>query len=89
MVAALTKAGVTAALHPVKKAGHLQALFDPGAMHDALAFADSHLKNANSTARRGVLAPENKPNAVVNAAAPIERADNAAPARPSEARDGN
>jgi acetyl esterase/lipase len=46
MVESLRKAGVTAEMHPVKNAGHLQALFDQGAIHDAFAFADRFLKPA-------------------------------------------
>ena len=44
MVRELKKAGVTAEMYSMKDAGHLQALFDPGAMEHALAFADRYLK---------------------------------------------
>jgi acetyl esterase/lipase len=50
MVETLHKAGVTAEMYAVKDAGHLQTLFDRGAMERALAFADRHLKNGTKVA---------------------------------------
>jgi acetyl esterase/lipase len=88
MVASLTKAGVEAAIHPVKNAGHLQTLFDPVAMHEALAFADAHLK-ANSAASRGVPAPEDELNVRTDGRAHSKHGGEDAPARTNEARDGN
>jgi triacylglycerol lipase len=44
MVNALQKAGLTAELHAIKHAGHMQALFDRNALQQALAFADTALK---------------------------------------------
>jgi acetyl esterase/lipase len=46
MVASLQKAGVTAEMHPIKNAGHLQAIFDQSAIDDGFAFADRFLKDA-------------------------------------------
>ncbi len=45
MVSSLKAAGLTAEMYPIKNAGHLQALFDAGAMDHAFAFADRYLKN--------------------------------------------
>src|SRR3954464_109863 len=46
MVESLQKTGVTAEMHAIKNAGHLQAIFDQSAMDDGFAFADRFLKNA-------------------------------------------
>jgi acetyl esterase/lipase len=48
MVASLQKAGLTAEMHAVKNAGHLQTLFDPIAVQHALTFADKYLKSENA-----------------------------------------
>ncbi len=45
MVRSLQAAGVTAEMYAVKNSGHLQALFDRGAIDRALLFADHCLKN--------------------------------------------
>jgi hypothetical protein len=45
MVDSLKAAGNTAEIYPIKNAGHLQALFDQGAIDHAFAFADRYLKN--------------------------------------------
>ncbi|HEX4413324.1 MAG TPA: alpha/beta hydrolase [Lacipirellulaceae bacterium] len=45
MVESLKAAGVTAEMHSIKNAGHLQALFDEAASDHAFAFADRYLKN--------------------------------------------
>ena len=44
MVKLLNGANVTAEMYTVKDAGHIQTLFDRGAMEHALAFADRYLK---------------------------------------------
>jgi acetyl esterase/lipase len=44
MVESLQKAGLTAEMHAIKNAGHIQALFDLNAVNLAVAFADKHLK---------------------------------------------
>lgn len=44
MVALLTEAGVTAQMHTIQDAGHLDALFDRETMEMVIAFADKHLK---------------------------------------------
>jgi len=49
MVESLQKTGVTAEMHAIKNAGHLQAIFDQSAMDDGFAFADRFLKNAPAT----------------------------------------
>jgi acetyl esterase/lipase len=51
MVDLLQKAGLTAEMHAVPHAGHIQTLFDPGAVQDALAFADKQLKNGAEVAK--------------------------------------
>jgi acetyl esterase/lipase len=48
MADSLKAAGITAEMYPIKNAGHLQALFDQGAMDHAFAFADRYLKNQHS-----------------------------------------
>jgi triacylglycerol lipase len=45
MVAILTAAGVTAEMHIIDHAGHLEALFDRPTLEQALAFADKYLKS--------------------------------------------
>lgn len=45
MVSSLKAAGLTAEMYSIKNAGHLQALFDEGAINHAFAFADRYLKN--------------------------------------------
>jgi triacylglycerol lipase len=47
MVDSLQKAGVVAELHTVHGAGHVQTFFDPGAIQDAIVFADAHLKHVS------------------------------------------
>jgi dienelactone hydrolase len=48
MVDSLKAAGITAEMYPIKNAGHLQALFDQGAIDHAFAFGDRYLKNEHS-----------------------------------------
>jgi acetyl esterase/lipase len=59
MVSSLKKAGLTAEMFTVKKAGHLQALFDPAPVQHAVEFADKYLKS--QPASRAV--PENNASA--------------------------
>ncbi len=49
MVASLQKAGVTAEMHAIKNAGHLQALFDQSAIDNGFSFADRVLKSTTAT----------------------------------------
>jgi len=49
MVELLKDAGVTAEMHPVKDAGHMQALFDRPVLEGGLAFLDRYLKLVDST----------------------------------------
>lgn len=53
MVRELASAGVTAEMYPIKDAGHMQALFDHGAIEHALTFADRYLKAAPVTGSAG------------------------------------
>jgi triacylglycerol lipase len=50
MVSLLKGAGDTAELYTCKGEGHVQAVFDRGALERALAFADLHLKDAKALA---------------------------------------
>jgi triacylglycerol lipase len=52
MVALLTAAGVTAEMHVIDGAGHMEALFDRKTMERALAFADKYLKPDNIAQKR-------------------------------------
>ncbi len=49
MVSLLEKAGVTAEMYAVKNSGHIQTLFDRGAVDHALSFADRYLKGREAT----------------------------------------
>lgn len=49
MVAMLTAAGVTAEMHLIENAGHLEALFDRESLEQALGFVDKYLKNDATT----------------------------------------
>lgn len=48
MVESLKAAGLTAEMHEVKNAGHLQTMFDRGAIEQAKVFADHYLKQAGA-----------------------------------------
>src|SRR3954471_2887729 len=50
MVSLLKEAGDTAELYTCKGEGHVQAVFDRGALERALAFADQHLKDGKALA---------------------------------------
>jgi triacylglycerol lipase len=55
MVKQLKAAHVTAEMYPIKDAGHIQALFDRGALEHGLAFADKCLlKNGDALAKGSV-----------------------------------
>lgn len=49
MVSLLKAAGISAEIYPVKDAGHIQTLFDRGALEHGLAFADRYLKGATGS----------------------------------------
>lgn len=66
MVKQLKDAHVTAEMYPVKDAGHIQALFDRGALEHGLAFADKYLLKNGGVANSGV--PGNAPSAANDAA---------------------
>jgi pimeloyl-ACP methyl ester carboxylesterase len=54
MVKQLKAARVSAEMHPIQDAGHIQALFDRGALEQGLAFADKYLlKKGEGVAKRG------------------------------------
>src|SRR5262249_1837497 len=58
MVSELKPAHVTAEMYPIKEAGHIQALFDRGALEHGLAFADKYLlKNGDAIAKSSVPGP--------------------------------
>lgn len=58
MVELLKDAGVTAEMHPVKDAGHVQAMFDRPVLEGGLAFIDKYLKPADASFRGKSLAAE-------------------------------
>ena len=51
MVESLQKTGLTAEMYPIKNAGHIEALFDRGALEHALSFADKSLKGEGVAAK--------------------------------------
>jgi acetyl esterase/lipase len=53
MVKELKNAGDTAEMYPIKNAGHLQAIYDRGALQHALAFADKYLKADSAVVASG------------------------------------
>jgi acetyl esterase/lipase len=61
MVAMLTAAGVTAEMHVIDHAGHLEALFDRTTLEQALAFADRYLKPSSNVADDNGLVETIKP----------------------------
>ncbi len=69
MVALLSAAGVTAEMHTIKEAGHIEALFDRATMEMAMAFADKHLKGGAAVATKKRAGPSSAPSANVNGGA--------------------
>jgi acetyl esterase/lipase len=67
MVSSLKAAGLTAEMYPIKNAGHLQALFDAGAMDHAFAFADRFLKNEHPRPVVAADASDSRGDALKNA----------------------
>lgn len=78
MVTVLQAAGVVAEMYTVKHSGHIQTLFDRGALDHALSFADQYLKPApaaaltkqsrsanGSAAEQGVASVKSKPESQV------------------------
>jgi acetyl esterase/lipase len=65
MVDSLKRTGVTAEMHAIKNAGHLQAIFDQSAIDDGFAFADRYLKTAPPTPSNAQVRTES-PNSSVD-----------------------
>jgi acetyl esterase/lipase len=79
MVALLSEAGVTAQMHTIKDAGHIEAIFDRETLEMAIAFADKYLKNdANIVEKRAGDSAPGKTGRRVPAPAPSVNANSGA-----------
>lgn len=58
MVESLKAAGLMAEMHEVKNAGHLQTMFDRGAIDQAKLFADHYLKRVDTAAAASRVVPD-------------------------------
>lgn len=83
MVESLKAAGLTAEMHEVKNAGHLQTMFDRGAIEQAKIFADHYLKPVDATAAASRVVPDPEVHADIKNDAKADTKDGGgdAPAR--------